>query len=149
MLILASLVLTGCVHLIVHGWNLETDTMPNQHHHRHGHNKRSVDESLAYSLTLDPDSKFLLSWTPDYENQQVHFRVDMGNSTPQSWFALGFSDRGDWAGADVCVAWEDWKGSFIVQVVVVSYFGFISTRNSEKFKYRLFGVRMLTLMDWG
>lgn len=95
--------------------------------HRHGHNKRSVvsdDEmvstdqqrKLAYSLPLDPDSNFRLSWTPDFQREQIQFRVDVGRSPPQSWFALGFSDRGDWAGSDLCVGWEDWKGTLIVQV---------------------------------
>ncbi len=106
----------------------------NDHHHRHRHiNKRSASNSefensrqhqqrhpLAYSLTLDPDSKFRLYWTPDFDRQEIHFRVDISDSSPQSWFALGFSDRGDFAGADLCVAWEDWKGAFITQVLLRS-----------------------------
>lgn len=89
--------------------------------HRHGHAKRSVDdfsddERHIYALTLDPDSKFKLSWTPDFQRQQVKFHVDISHSAPQSWFALGFSDRGDWPGADLCIGWEDWKGSLVVQV---------------------------------
>lgn len=96
--------------------------------HRHGHNKRSVvsddgivstdqhKQKLAYSLSLDPDSNFRLSWTPDFVKEEIQFRVDISQSPPQSWFALGFSDRGDWTGADLCIGWEDWKGSFIVQV---------------------------------
>ena len=98
--------------------------------HRHGHNKRSASDisdegsttdqhhqkKLAYSLPLDPDSNYQLSWTPDFQKEEIQFRVDISQSMPQSWFALGFSDRGDWAGADLCVGWEDWKGSFIVQV---------------------------------
>lgn len=71
---------------------------------------------LSYSLTLDPESNFQLYWTPEYEKRQVKFRVDIVQLNPQAWFALGFSDRGDWPGADLCVAWEDWKGGKIVQV---------------------------------
>jgi hypothetical protein len=71
---------------------------------------------LAYSISLDPDSNFHLSWTPDFQREQILFRVDVRHSPPQSWFALGFSDRGDWTGSDLCVGWEDWKGSLIVQV---------------------------------
>ncbi len=98
--------------------------------HRHGHNKRSVlsddgilashqQRKLAYWLSLDPDSNFHLSWTPDFQREQIQFRVDVRRSPPQSWFALGFSDRGDWAGSDLCVGWEDWKGTFIVQVLFI------------------------------
>ncbi|XP_045032302.1 dopamine beta-hydroxylase [Daphnia magna] len=98
--------------------------------HRHGHAKRSVDdfsddERHIYALTLDPDSKFKLSWTPDFQRQQVKFHVDISHSAPQSWFALGFSDRGDWPGADLCIGWEDWKGSLVVQDAHVDVSGII------------------------
>ena len=68
--------------------------------HRHGHNKRSASDISDEGSTTE----------------EIQFRVEISQSMPQSWFALGFSDRGDWAGADLCVGWEDWKGSFIVQV---------------------------------
>lgn len=104
---------------------LNDPVIDDRNQHRHGHSKRSVtiddkvqQELQIYSLTLDPDSNLKLSWTPDFQRQQVKFRVDISQSTAQSWFALGFSDRGDWPGADVCIGWEDWKGSFIVQVTI-------------------------------
>ena len=97
----------------------------------HRHVKRSAPSSAkakqnikhkkeyAYSLVLDPESNFRLHWTPDYGNRQVKFRIDILQLAPQAWFALGFSDRGDWPAADLCVAWENWKGAKIVQVLYV------------------------------
>lgn len=132
---LVVLFLTGLLHIQVDGWRTgeHPDWGPGNHlgrngvdhRHRHRHTKRSVPieanegrhSSQAYSLTLDPQSKFLLSWTPDYDHQQVHFRVEISQLAPQSWFALGFSERGEWPGSDLCVAWEDWKGTFLVQVI--------------------------------
>nr|CAG4650823.1 EOG090X0318 [Simocephalus serrulatus] len=137
LVIYMALCLTGLVNIPVgFGWPVsELVDEENQPRHRHGHIKRSIANtvtgfdqqrhSLAYSLTLDPDSNFRLSWTPDYERQQVHFRVDIINSPPQSWFAMGFSDRGDWSGADLCVAWEDWKGALIIQDAHVDESGVI------------------------
>ena len=90
-----------------------------QHRHQHVMKRRSIlagSKSLAYSIYLDEESTMKLSWTPDYIRKEVHFRLEASPSAPQSWYAVGFSDRGDWAGADLCVAWEDWKGSLIVQV---------------------------------
>ena len=130
MLFLLALFLAGFIHFPAGGWPMSerpkwkqigktSEPAIDHHHHRHRHiDKRSITKSdpLAYSLTLDPDSKFRMQWTPDFERQQIHFRVDISQSQPQSWFALGFSDRGDLAGADLCVAWEDWKGAFIIQV---------------------------------
>ena len=80
--------------------------------------KRSVDKivPLAYSLTLDAESNFQLYWTPIFRDKYVEFRVDLRNISPQSWFAIGFSDDGQWRNANLCVAWEDWKGVFHVQV---------------------------------
>ena len=143
-LIVLALFLTGFMYFSTDGWPLSEEKLKNEltnsssddtpsvmpaDQHRHHHEKRSVPDgvfqrqkepqhrSLAYSLTLDQESKFRLSWTPDYERQQVHFRVDISHSPPQSWFALGFSDRGEWIGSDICVAWEDWKGALVIQVI--------------------------------
>lgn len=104
----------------------EAAMMMMMHDHRHHHmKKRSITTSLAYSIHLDPDSNLKLSWTPDYEGQTVHFRLEVARSLPQSWYALGFSDRGEWAGADLCVAWEDWKGNLIVQVKILCILLFV------------------------
>nr|CAG4647751.1 EOG090X0318 [Moina brachiata] len=98
----------------------ETTQDLNDHHQ----SKRSLPAKLKannkhkehpYSLILDPDSNYRLYWTPDYENRQIKFQVDISRLAAQSWFALGFSDRGDWPGADLCVAWENWKGARIIQ----------------------------------
>nr|CAG4646117.1 EOG090X0318 [Macrothrix elegans] len=87
--------------------------------------------SLAYILTLDPHSNYRLHWTPDYEQQQVHFRMEVLHSNPQSWFAFGFSDRGEWTGSDVCVAWEDWKGGLHVQDAHVDASGVLHPDNHD------------------
>lgn len=88
------------------------------HSHEHHVTKRSSGhpEILEYSIHLDLESNMRLSWTPDYIKREVHFRLEVAHSPPQFWYAVGFSDRGDWAGADLCVAWEDWKGNLVVQV---------------------------------
>lgn len=76
---------------------------------------------LAYSLVLDPDSNFRLDWSPDYTSNEVHFQLIGKHLSPQTWMAVGFSDRGLWNNADLCVAWEDWKGFLHVQVQLTKF----------------------------
>ena len=73
----------------------------------------------VYSITLDPMSNLRLDWTVDYDQDCVCMQLLAKNLQPQSWLAVGFSDRGDWSSADLCVAWEDWKGFLHVQVLFV------------------------------
>lgn len=83
--------------------------------------RQQQQQHQSYSMTLDPQGQMKLTWTPDYDNRQVIFHLEAtGDNWPpeeKQWIAIGFSDRGDWNGADVCVGWRDWTDATIVQVL--------------------------------
>ncbi|XP_077500682.1 tyramine beta hydroxylase [Amblyomma americanum] len=62
-----------------------------------------------FELVLDPESRFRLFWTVDYEAESLTAELKL-ELPPDDWFALGFSDRGDITLADVCVLWADAHG---------------------------------------
>ncbi|XP_025419900.1 dopamine beta-hydroxylase-like [Sipha flava] len=65
----------------------------------------------VYTAPLDDTGRSVVYWTVDYAFRsvkfEVHFATDGGH---YDWLALGFSDRGNFTGADFCVMWVDWKG---------------------------------------
>lgn len=86
------------------------------------HQEEMASQLISYSMTLDADGQMKLTWTPDYDKRQVIFKlettaeVEDDKERGRRWIAIGFSDRGEWNGADICVGWEDWTGATIVQV---------------------------------
>ena len=89
---------------------------------RQRHQDRSQGSDHAsgtYSIALDPTSNLRLDWTLDYDEDCVDVQVVVGQLQQRSWLAVGFSDRGDWHSADLCVAWKDWKGFWHVQVILL------------------------------
>ncbi|KAH8034344.1 hypothetical protein HPB51_023348 [Rhipicephalus microplus] len=62
-----------------------------------------------FDLVLDPESRFRLYWTVDYEAESLtaELKLDLPSD---DWFTIGFSDRGDITLADVCVLWADPHG---------------------------------------
>ena len=85
-----------------------------------GTRQQTQQYSQSYSMTLDPRGQMKLTWTPDYNNRQVIFHLEAaGDNWPpeeKQWIAVGFSDRGEWSGADICVGWRDWTDATLVQV---------------------------------
>jgi len=91
-------------------------------------------DAPVYSITLDPMSNLRLDWTVDYDDDCVCVELHAKELPPQSWLAVGFSDRGDWSSADLCVAWEDWKGFLHVQVTIISRISLLNSTVSLIFQ---------------
>lgn len=65
----------------------------------------------VYTAPLDDTGRTAVYWTVDYAYRSVKFEVHFATGGGQfDWLALGFSDRGNFTGADFCVMWVDWKG---------------------------------------
>nr|CAG4640712.1 EOG090X0318 [Eulimnadia texana] len=71
-------------------------------------------EVKDFSVTLDPDLNIVFNWTPDYAEKLIDVELNVEDLPAQSWIAVGFSDRGTWEDADLCVGWRDWRGRFHV-----------------------------------
>ncbi|XP_022668942.1 dopamine beta-hydroxylase-like isoform X1 [Varroa destructor] len=69
----------------------------------------SNGNSPVSSLQLDSFGHFYLFWQVDYQARVVTFELKL-QIHPSSWFAFGFSDRGNLSGADTCVLWVDRRG---------------------------------------
>ncbi|XP_050050808.1 dopamine beta-hydroxylase-like [Dermacentor andersoni] len=69
----------------------------------------AAEATRYFDLVLDPESRFRLYWTVDYEAELLtaELKLDLPS---EDWFAIGFSDRGDVSLADVCVLWADPHG---------------------------------------
>lgn len=71
--------------------------------------------SPVSSLQLDSFGQYQLFWQVDYQARVVTFELKL-QLHPSSWFAFGFSDRGNLSGADVCVLWVDRRGQHHFEV---------------------------------
>lgn len=69
-----------------------------------------------YDVALDLNDTHHLYWRVDYPSEEVKFEVHSRARAPHPWIAVGFSDRGDLPGADLCVLWTDWHGRVHFQV---------------------------------
>ncbi|XP_026762021.2 tyramine beta-hydroxylase [Galleria mellonella] len=73
--------------------------------------KKSETRLAESESVLDPHSELLLKWRVDYSIEKIQFEIKLLKKAPPfSWFALGFSDRGNFENADVCLLWTDYKG---------------------------------------
>ncbi|KAK3854463.1 hypothetical protein Pcinc_039057, partial [Petrolisthes cinctipes] len=63
-----------------------------------------------YDSSLDLNDTHHLYWRLDYPGEEVSFEVHTKGHAKSPWLALGFSDRGELIGADLCVLWTDWHG---------------------------------------
>ncbi|XP_045624015.2 dopamine beta-hydroxylase [Procambarus clarkii] len=77
------------------------------------------ESSSIYDVALDLNDTHHLYWRVDYPEEEVKFEVHSRGRASQPWIALGFSDRGDLVGADLCVLWTDWHGHVHFQNAVV------------------------------
>ncbi|KAG0423362.1 hypothetical protein HPB47_000878 [Ixodes persulcatus] len=64
------------------------------------------EQRRYFELVLDPQGRFTLYWTVDYDAQVLTAELKL-NLARNDWFALGFSDRGEVGQADLCVLWAD------------------------------------------
>lgn len=52
---------------------------------------------------------------------------------PDTWVAVGFSDRGDLTNADYCVMWIDFDGKFRIQVEISNILDINYTIDGKRF----------------
>ncbi|KAL7645712.1 UNVERIFIED_CONTAM: hypothetical protein RMT77_002589 [Armadillidium vulgare] len=62
-----------------------------------------------YDVPLDINDTLHLYWQIDYETESVRIEIHSRAFSPHPWVAVGFSDRGEFPGSDMCVFWVDWK----------------------------------------
>jgi hypothetical protein len=56
-----------------------------------------------HQVTLDPVEKVKLTWMVDWPEKNVFFQVKNGINERYTWFAIGFSRRGEFPRTDFCI----------------------------------------------
>jgi hypothetical protein len=56
-----------------------------------------------HQVTLDAVEKVKLTWMVDWPENNVFFQVKNGINERYSWFAIGFSRRGEFPRTDFCI----------------------------------------------
>lgn len=64
---------------------------------------KDVSPNQMHQVTLDPIEKVKLTWMVDWPEKTVFFQVKNGINERYSWFALGFSRRGEFPRTDFCI----------------------------------------------
>lgn len=62
-----------------------------------------VSRNQMHSVTLDPIERVKLTWMVDWPEKNVFFQVKNGINERYSWFAVGFSRRGEFPRTDFCI----------------------------------------------
>lgn len=62
-----------------------------------------VSPNQMHQVTLDPVEKTRLTWMVDWPEKNVFFQVKNGINEKFSWFAIGFSRRGEFPRTDFCI----------------------------------------------
>lgn len=62
-----------------------------------------VSPNQMHQVTLDAVEQVKLTWMVDWPERNVFFQVKNGISEKYSWFAVGFSRRGELARTDFCI----------------------------------------------
>lgn len=76
--------------------------------------EQNYSESQA---VLDPRGDLLLKWRVDFLARKITFQLVISEeASPFNWLAVGFSDRGELADADVCLIWTDYEGRYHFEV---------------------------------
>ncbi|KAK7604848.1 hypothetical protein V9T40_006034 [Parthenolecanium corni] len=68
---------------------------------------RDLPEGISY-ISLDPTGNTSMYWSLDYDQQFVKFEIHLP-LRKWEWFAIGFSDYGEFYPADYCILWTGWK----------------------------------------
>ncbi|XP_014231771.1 tyramine beta-hydroxylase [Trichogramma pretiosum] len=63
------------------------------------------DDNNVHSLPLGSEAS--MHWRVDHTSEQIITEIHYA-AEEYSWFAIGFSDYGDYAPADYCILWLDW-----------------------------------------
>lgn len=109
------------------------------------HQYEFLDKGYApiFSEILSPS--LTLNWQVDYEGRTVHFEVEHAfnqGGSESDWIAIGFSDYGELAKADLCVAMMDWNGDLSMHDVNVDELTRVhldQEQNCLDFQHKLFG----------
>lgn len=64
---------------------------------------------------MDSSGSLHLLWAVRQQHL-IYFEVTPPSEYPDSWIAVGFSDRGDLTNADYCFMWTDYNGKLRIQV---------------------------------
>lgn len=62
-----------------------------------------VSPNQMHQVTLDPVEHVKLTWMVDWPETNVFFQVKNGINEKYSWFAIGFSRRGEFPRTDFCI----------------------------------------------
>ncbi|XP_026479444.1 tyramine beta-hydroxylase-like, partial [Ctenocephalides felis] len=68
----------------------------------------------AHEIALDSSGSLHLLWAVRQQHL-IYFEVTPPSEYPDSWIAVGFSDRGDLTNADYCFMWTDYNGKLRIQ----------------------------------
>ncbi|CAL4126808.1 unnamed protein product, partial [Meganyctiphanes norvegica] len=98
-----------CDHLLQ-----DDSQLPSVDEHARHRSKRQIETKEIppeiHDVTLDDNDTHHLYWRVDYQNEEVRFEVHSRATSSRPWLALGFSDRGDLPGSDLCILWTNWLG---------------------------------------
>lgn len=62
-----------------------------------------VSPNQMHQVTLDPVEEVKLTWMVDWPEKNVFFQVKNGINDRFTWFAIGFSRRGEFPRTDFCI----------------------------------------------
>ncbi len=71
------------------------------------HVTRNLPEGISY-ISLDASGNISMYWSLDYDQEYVKIEIHLP-LRKWDWFAVGFSDYGEFYPADYCVLWTGWK----------------------------------------
>lgn len=74
----------------------------------------------VYYISLDSSGNTSLYWSIDYDQKFVTFEIHL-SLRKWDWFAIGFSDYGEFYPADYCILWSnrEWKTEFRVSFLII------------------------------
>lgn len=75
---------------------------------------RDLPEGISY-ISLDASGNTSMYWSLDYDQQFVKFEIHLP-LRKWEWFAIGFSDYGEFYPADYCILWTGWKDGIKFEV---------------------------------
>lgn len=80
-----------------------------------------ITPNQMHQQTLDPVEKVKLTWMVDWPEENVFFQIKNGINEKYSWFAIGFSRRGDFPLTDFCIFQRENDESERIDTNIVSY----------------------------
>ena len=75
-----------------------------------------VSPNQMHQVTLDPEEKVKLTWMVDWPEENVFFQVKNGINERFTWFAIGFSRRGEFPRTDFCIFQKE-SGKIDINIV--------------------------------